>query len=490
MYIISFCCDKHPWMIGRLREMDNIAVVIVIILTQTIMRISKVVSEGRLLAVVFAISIVFVGCNTYKIPDYTDVASCEGCHTNFDHLVKVHTPDTTEPVGGCGGGAPQIDPYRRVYLDPENGYEDFKSSVHSFSCTSCHGGVDGTHEKEVAHSGDFEQYPSHNYEQNCGNNEFCHADVIADFPSSLHNGTGQKRKVTIRYGEEGPHKFDDLPHPLVEGYNANCATCHGTCGNCHVNRPPIAGGGLANGHKFERVPDMRDNCVKCHTSRGGHAYLGIAVGTKKDAHLELHDMECLDCHNGMELHGNGDTTVTHRYAYSELPSCNSALCHAGLETSNKYHEEHWEEFNCQVCHSQDYNNCGQCHVHGEGALVPSYMDFKIAKNPIPDIKPGYEFVLVRRTLAWQENWKEYGITYENFDAFPTYNYTSPHNILKITSRTDVGEEGCASKCHIRTESDTVYNADLFLFESDLLDWEINATSFMTVDGELPSGWLN
>jgi hypothetical protein len=54
----------------------------------------------------------------------------------------------------------------------------------------------------------------------------------------------------------------------------------------------------------------------------------------------------------------------------------------------------------------------------------------------------------------------------------------------------VGGEHCASKCHIRTEADSVYNRELYLFESDLLDWEINATAHITVDGELPAGWFN
>lgn len=437
---------------------------------------------SKLLIFTAMVAFIVSGCDQYKIPDYSDVASCEGCHSDLAYLDKVFTKDSTPPVGGCGGTAPEPKPYD-VFLG-EGGYSDL---FHDFACTVCHGGIDGTHEKEVAHSGNnFIKHPSTMYAQKCGG---CHGEIAEAFNTSLHQGTGQKRKVTMRMGLAGPEEFDDLPPHQIEGYNANCATCHGTCGNCHVNRPPIAGGGLANKHKFEATPDMLNNCVACHTSRGGHAYLGVASGTSPDVHLDSANFTCLDCHTGAELHGNGDSTVTHRYAYSELPACED--CHAGLETSNNYHSTHITDFNCQVCHSQDYNNCGQCHIHGDGALFPSYLDFKIAKNPIPETK-NYEFALVRRTLAWQENWKEYGITYpeDDFATVPTYNYTTPHNILKITSRTDVGEDHCASKCHIRTEPDSVYNANLYLFQSDLLDWEINATASITVDGELPAGWFN
>lgn len=425
-------------------------------------------------------------CTQHKIPDYSDVASCEGCHTNEAHLMAVQKDEEPVSLGGCGGSAPYYEPYERVYMDPESdNFKAFKRGYHDIGCTACHGGVDGTHEKELAHSGEFIKHPSTVYEQKCGS---CHEDIATAFKTSLHNGTGQKRKVAMRMGFDGPEDFDQLPPHQIEGYNANCATCHGTCGNCHVNRPPIGGGGLANDHAFERNPDMLNTCVTCHTSRGGHAYLGVASGTEADVHLTKLGFECMDCHEGMELHGNGDSTVTHRYAYEELPKCED--CHSGLATSNHYHETHIGDFNCQVCHSQDYNNCGSCHIHGEGARIPSYLDFKIAQNPIPETKD-FEFALVRRTLSAPDSWKEYGVDeYLDFDAHPTYNFTTPHNILKITSRTDVGDASCASKCHIRTESDSVYNRELYLFESDLLDWEISASAHITVDGELPSGWFN
>ena len=109
------------------------------------------------------------------------------------------------------------------------------------------------------------------YDEKCAK---CHSDQTAGYATTLHHGIGQKDKVTKRSGLSGHAQFDDLPAHQIEGYNANCATCHGTCGNCHVVRPPIAGGGLPNGHQFTKTPDMRDVCVSCHTSRGGHAYYG------------------------------------------------------------------------------------------------------------------------------------------------------------------------------------------------------------------------
>jgi hypothetical protein len=234
---------------------------------------------------------------------------------------------------------------------------------------------------------------------------------------------------------------------------------------------------------------MFNVCITCHVSRGGHAYLGVAPGTVPDVHLTEGSFDCLSCHDGHELHGDGQP-VEQRYAYTELPDCET--CHPGLESSNSYHSMHYDDFNCQVCHSQDYNNCGSCHIGGDGARVPSYQGFKIALNPIPDVKTQYEFALVRRTLAAPDNWKEYGVEeYASFDVLPTYNYTTPHNILLHTVRTNVGGQGgCTVNCHIRNENGTLINKELYLFESDLLDFELGATSGITVDGELPSSWTD
>jgi hypothetical protein len=243
---------------------------------------------------------------------------------------------------------------------------------------------------------------------------------------------------------------------------------------------------LLDGHNFASTPDWKKTCTVCHVSRGRHAYLGVAPGTQPDVHLTELGFDCLNCHTGMELHGTGDT-VEQRYADTEMPSCDD--CHTGIESANTYHTLHYDDFNCQVCHSQDYNNCGSCHIHGEGARVPAYLGFKIAVNPLPDLRPDFDFALVRRTLAAPDNWKEYGVPeYTNFDVLPTYNYTTPHNILRWTDRTNEGGGGCSINCHLRIEGNDTINKELFLFEKDLLDFEKTASAGIVVDGKLPAQW--
>lgn len=412
------------------------------------------------------------------------VASCEGCHTNYEHLKTVYTPDTEVPAGGCGGEAPHYEPYDRVYMGGE-GYTAYKSSAHGQKkCVDCHNGVDNTADKALAHSGNFLKHPSDAAVEKCGT---CHSDIASKQAFNLHQGWGQKRKVCLRSGKNSADDFATLPAKQQQGYEKNCQICHASCGDCHVNRPNAGGGGLAKGHAFKK-PEMLNTCTVCHSSRGGHAFLGVASGSKADVHLTKAGFDCMDCHKKDEIHGSG-VKVEQRYAYDKLPTCES--CHPTVANSNTYHSMHINDFNCQVCHSQNYNSCGSCHIGGAGARITSYQDFKIARNPIPNIKNKYKYSLVRRTLAAPDNWSLYDVaSYANFDAQPTYNYATPHNILKRTARTEIASgEACYAKCHISKEGDILKNKNLYLFDSDLLEWEKQANKNIIVDGKLPNNWF-
>ncbi len=429
--------------------------------------------------------IIFTSCSEKEgdptQPDQS-INSCEGCHTNYTVLREIASPDTAQDSGGCGGDAPHIEPYDRVYLGGD-GYDVFAASSHGqMECTDCHLGIGNTSDKAEAHSGDFVSHPSDDPERFCAD---CHSDVTQQTSNSLHQqGWGQKKRVALRYGVDS---FNELPADIKAGYEKNCAKCHAGCGDCHVNRPKSGGGGLYKGHQFSSTPDTRDNCVACHVSRGGHAFFGVGTGTKPDVHFTEQGYECLSCHSGSEIHGDGQI-YDQRYTMAELPQCQD--CHSNINFSNTYHTVHINTFNCQTCHSQDYNNCGSCHVGGQGARVVSHQNFKIGMNPIPEIK-SYKFATLRLTPHAPDSWEKYGTaSLGNFDAEPTYKYTTPHNILRWTTRTQV-EEGkdCYDNCHIIKEGDTYRNRNLYLFSSDMLQqWEISANQGVVVDGKLPSSW--
>jgi len=150
------------------------------------------------------LTLVVLFCTQHTIePDPNDAitASCEGCHTDYAHLQLVHSPDTAEAVGGCGGDAPVYEPYDRVFMGGD-GLDSFKLSSHyPVGCIGCHNGTDHIADKNLAHSGDFVAHPSMNPEESCIT---CHPDEVDHYATSLHTGTGQKRKVTMRSGLSGP----------------------------------------------------------------------------------------------------------------------------------------------------------------------------------------------------------------------------------------------------------------------------------------------
>jgi hypothetical protein len=243
---------------------------------------------------------------------------------------------------------------------------------------------------------------------------------------------------------------------------------------------------------------MVDHCTTCHVSRGGHAYFGVGAGTVPDVHLTEAGFNCMNCHSKHEIHGDG-TMYDQRYKYPELPKCTN--CHSNVNNSNTFHSTHINTFSCNTCHSQDYNNCGSCHIGSEtGARIHSYQGYKIGVNPIKDTKPQYEFALLRQSLMAPDSWQNYGIPLlSNFNVKPTYKYTTPHNIIKITTRTGYKDSTgtwqtyttCYEGCHISKNLDgTFKNKELYLFDEDCLDWEKPANTGIIVDDKLPSNWFN
>lgn len=455
----------------------------------------------NLLILVVSSLIIFFGCAEKENIKPTDpastksVASCVGCHTNYNHLKAVYSPDPPDQGGGgCGGDIPHIEPYDRVFLGGP-GFEAFKNDIHGkIPCESCHGGIANTADKKLAHSGNFIKKPSANSEVACGR---CHPNIVNQAKNSLHEqGWGQKNMVTLRAGLGNiPAAFNNLSEEMKKGYDKNCAKCHATCGDCHVMRPKAGGGGLYMGHQFIKTPSMTDHCTTCHTSRGGHAYYGIAPGTVPDVHLTKRGYTCMNCHTKNELHGDGKI-YDQRYKMAELPDCRD--CHSNVNSSNPFHSVHINTFSCNVCHSQDYNNCGSCHVGGEGARITAYQGFKIGMNPIPQTKPGFKYALLRRSPMAPDSWKNYGIAnLANFNVAPTYKYATPHNIVKITTRTGfkntsgqwVTYSNCTEGCHIiKNPNGTFKNKELYLFNSDCLEWEKPANVNVIVDGKLPPSW--
>ena len=313
----------------------------------------------------------------------------------------------------------------------------------------------------------------------------CHADIAAATANSLHtNLWGEKAMIEKR----GMCTFEETPG-VVAGFGRNCNGCHTTCGQCHVSRPNSVAGGLAKAHQILKTPDQTQHCTACHGSRIGHDFKGEAVGVNPDIHY-IRGHRCEFCHGAEEIHGDGLSTndsghYEHRYEVETMPRCENCHVKEDIDADNVgnddwegvYHDAHWEGFTgvnlqCQVCHSQPYKNCTNCHTGPPGGdhayeIEPSVIALKIGQNTLPDQRGEYDYVIVRHTPIHQDTYAEWGLTLPAYDSEPTWKYASPHNIRSWTDQTEV-EEGmtCGSSCHDRPGEDP---KGYYLRPVDLLD---------------------
>jgi thiosulfate/3-mercaptopyruvate sulfurtransferase len=356
-----------------------------------------------------------------------------------------------------------------VIITGKNG-DDFLESIHGeMSCQGCHAGAqDGTFEGDdmaAAHAG-MQRDPSANGACNA-----CHDDIAQMTKNSLHtNLWGELNAIEDRCG------FAIEGTPYRGKFDKKCGGCHTTCGQCHISRPNSVGGGFINingvshSHKFRATPHQTEQCTACHGSRVGTDYQGQIEGNYPDAHFNR-GMNCMHCHSKEEIHGDdqhdGDH-YEHRYEVKTMPRCED--CHGTLE-ENLYHDAHVEgwagaNLQCQVCHSQPYKNCTNCHdldPQVQGAkfnIDPSRVQFKIARNPSP-YRTEYDYVVVRHTPVDPDTYADWGLSLPNYDSKPTWQYSSPHNVRLTTAQTSPPEgEGCAFACH---------NTENYLIEADLYD---------------------
>jgi thiosulfate/3-mercaptopyruvate sulfurtransferase len=133
------------------------------------------------------------------------------------------------------------------------------------------------------------------------------------------------------------------------------------------------------------------------------------------------------------------------------------------------HQEHGGDLSCQVCHSVSYTSCDGCHVQiSEETGNPfyatdgSYFTFMIGKNPLESYDRPYAYVTLRHVPVAGDSFAYYGEDLlANFNALPTWTYTTPHNIQLNTPQT----ESCDA-CH--------GNADLFLTIDKVYPEEVEA----------------
>ena len=363
-----------------------------------------------------------------------------------------------------------LEPWEKVLVNAES----YIGSIHgTIACATCHLGENAA-EKEAAHTGLIAR-PSEDPGKVCG---ACHADIAEVYPDSLHSSqVGYWTTINARNAPED--------HPaLEEMFGNHCASCHTSCGDCHVSQPKSVGGGLIDGHNFNATPSLTRNCTACHGSRVGNEYMGKHEDIKADVHFRQGRMKCTDCHTAAEMHGDyanieGFTTDSpmHRYEGGQLPECTQ--CHTSVGSADEgiqMHQTHGEKLSCQVCHSVSYSSCDGCHVQTSEdtgnpyfATEGTYLTFFIGKNPIKSDERPYDYVPLRHIPVSPTSYSFYtGSEMANYDALPTWTYATPHNIQRETP-----QNASCEACH--------GNQELFLTADKVAEDELNANQSVIVE---------
>lgn len=365
-----------------------------------------------------------------------------------------------------------LEPWEKAIVD----FDAFSQTTHGEqSCTDCHEGVQSP-EKDIAHEGLISS-PSAQPEKYCGE---CHQEQTETYPFALHSTQeGYWNAINTRSTP------DDHP-ALEEMFDNHCASCHTTCGECHVSQPKNVGGGLFSGHVFEKTPPMTRSCTACHGSRVGNEFLGKNEGFPADVHFRQERMNCVKCHDGNELHGsatNAESADNHRYGDTEAPKC--VDCHPTIALGgddNAMHQSHGDSLSCQVCHSITYTSCDGCHVAiSEKSGNPffkteaTYQTFLIGRNPNPTEERPYSFVPVRHVPVAPTSYQFYGENLlSNFNTLPTWVYATPHNIQRNTP-----QNASCEPCHAGDGS-------IFLTADKVRDNELDANASVIVSNMPPS----
>ena len=344
---------------------------------------------------------------------------------------------------------PPLEVWQKVLVKDKFLEKDIHAEI---GCIACHGGQPDVDDKDAAHEGMVKKVGA-NPAQTCGK---CHVDYAQRAQTNIHRlQTGYIDQLSQRGGDFSDPTF-------VTAYNNHCTGCHADCSDCHVSRPSALGGGLLSGHLFKKTASIWLTCGGCHSARIADDYKGNHEGIPPDIHWEKEGMLCSDCHTDDAAYHDGSHGGT-RYDDPTAPTCTQ--CHDdvrdgdGIEQHDAYH---LKQLACQTCHAAgEYKSCFGCHtgVDDKGlkyfTTEPSQMTFKIGRNPLQSPKRPWDWVLLRHAPTNPDLFAFYGDNLlPDFDQVPTWKYTTPHNMRRITP-----QNRTCNSCHGQE--------DLFLTEKDV-----------------------
>ncbi len=130
------------------------------------------------------------------------------------------------------------------------------------------------------------------------------------------------------------------------------------CQNCHVNSCDVCHksetlGKISYSTEMARNPEL---CLKCHAREASMLKIDKAAG-QEDVHF-ANGMQCMDCHSGKEIHGDGVEYNSMKQAGAMDTKCED--CHETVSESVS-HTIHQEKLDCKACHVRHVVSCLNCH---------------------------------------------------------------------------------------------------------------------------------
>ncbi|MEW6570620.1 MAG: hypothetical protein AB1390_05540 [Nitrospirota bacterium] len=165
------------------------------------------------------------------------------------------------------------------------------------------------------------------------------------FLSSLHYTT---RGMAFWYDKDngGLETLTGIPYSKLPCYH-----CHvSSCDTCHK---------VTKDGKFAYSTEAARNqkiCLECHAREASIQKMDEAAN-QKDVH-SAKGMQCMNCHNAREIHGDGTEYESMKQPGMFDTSCEK--CHAAIKPSVS-HTIHRERLDCKSCHVRHVVSCYNCH---------------------------------------------------------------------------------------------------------------------------------
>ncbi len=179
------------------------------------------------------------------------------------------------------------------------------------------------------------------------------------FDSSLHHTS---RGMGFWYDRKngGLEILTGVPYSRL-----GCRNCHAaSCDTCHRT---VVEGKPAYSTKAARDQAL---CLKCHGREAAVMKADKAQG-QEDIHVSK-GLQCMDCHTGRDVHGDGTEYASMKEAGALSPKCET--CHPKVGESVA-HTIHGGKLDCKACHVRQVVSCTNCHFEtllrtGQRVAVP------------------------------------------------------------------------------------------------------------------------